>query len=613
MACTGEALREELARPQPSVADRGVMPQLLCLLRALVATPRHRLRLGILAVALVVVVCAVAFGQIKLNMWNGSFLDTLEHRTWDKLGAEIVRFLIIVGGLLILVVGQTWLQETIKVVLREWLTHDLLDKWLAPKRPYMLAHAGEVGANPDQYMQADARQLAELTATLCFGLLQSSLLLVSFAGVLWILSGEVTFTLDHSTYFTIPGYMLWCALIYSAAGSWLAWVVGRPLIRLNAERYAREADLRTALVRVHESAEAIAFHGGESDERRTLGGSTTEVISLGRQLANGLARLTWITSGYGWLALAVPVLAALPGYMYGNLSLGGLTMVVGAFNQVQQALRWFVDNFHHIADWRATLLRVVRFRDGLLSLNTPSEDAERIAVGRHPADKLAFANLSIALVDGRAALDRPIVEVDCGERVLIAGCPEAGKSQLLRAVAGLWPAGTGTILLPPPDGVMFMPPRPYLPFTTLRAAVTYPDQPEGFSDEAVHGALERVGLERLIARLAEKERWDKSLTADEQQRLALARLMLHRPAWVFFEDTTPYMTPDHCRLARSIFAKELASATVIGIGSNPALTGFYTRTIHLRHLSANPPQPRFGQQPWPRYAAAAGEVELKAV
>src|SRR5262245_15366977 len=531
MACTGEALREEPARPQPSMADRGVMPQLLCLLRALVATPRHRLRLGILATALVVVVCAVAFGQIKLNMWNGSFLDTLEHRTFSTLGGQLIRFFMIVGGLLILVVGQTWLQETIKVVLREWLTHDLLDKWLAPKRPYMLAHAGEVGANPDQYMQADARQLAELSATLGFGLLQSSLLLISFAGVLWILSSEVTFTLDHSTYFTIPGYMVWCALVYSAAGSWLAWRVGRPLIRLNAERYAREADLRTALVRVHESAEAIALHGGESDERRTLDGSTTKVISLGRQLANGLARLTWITSGYGWLALVVPAMAAMPGYMYGNLSLGGLTMVVGAFNQVQNALRWFVDNFHHIADWRATLLRVVRFRDGLLSLNTPSAEAEeRIAVDRHPADKLAFANLSIALTDGRAALDRPLIEVDCGERVLIAGCPEAGKNQLLRAVAGLWPAGTGTILLPPPEQVMFMPPRPYLPFTTLRAAITYPDQPDGFADAAIHAALERVGLGRLIVRLAEKERWDRSLSADEQQRLALARLILHAPS-----------------------------------------------------------------------------------
>ena len=612
MACTGEALREEPARPQPSMADRGVTSQFLCLLRALVATPRHRVRLGILAVALVIVVCAVAYGQIKLNVWRGSFLDTLEHRSFADLGAEVLRFLVIVGGLLVLVVGQTWLQETIKVVLREWLTHDLLDKWLAPKRPYLLAHAGEVGANPDQYMQADARQLAELSATLGFGLLQSSLLLVSFAGVLWILSGEVTFTLDHTTYFTIPGYMLWCALLYSAAGSWLAWLVGRPLIRLNAERYAREADLRSALVRVHESAEAIALHGGEPDERRTLGGSTTDVISLGRQLANNLARLTWITSGYGWLALVVPALAALPGYMYGNLSLGGLIMVVGAFDQVQSALRWFVDNFHHIADWRATLLRVVRFRDGLLNLNTPTTDAERIAVGRHPADKLAFANLSIQLADGRAALDRPIVEVDCGERVLIAGCPEAGKSQLLRAVAGLWPAGAGTILLPPPDGVMFMPPRPYLPFTTLRAAITYPDQPDGFEDAAVHAALERVGLDRLIVRLAEKGRWDKSLTADEQQRLALARLVLHAPTWVFFEDTTPSLNEEHCRLVRSIFAKELAAATVIGIGSNPALTGFYGRTIHLRHLAAGP-QPRAGHQQWPRYPVSANGLERQAV
>jgi len=579
------------------MADRSATSQFLCLLRALIATPRHRVRLGLLAVALVVVGCAAAYGQIKLNRWNGSFLDSLDHRAFANLGGELVTFFVIVGGLLILVVGQTWLQETIKVVLREWLTHDLLDKWLAPKQPYLLAHAGEIGANPDQYMQSDARQLAELSATLGFGLLQSSLLLMSFASVLWILSGQVTFTFDHSTYFSIPGYMLWCALAYSAAGSWLAWLVGRPLIRLNAERYAREADLRSALVRVHESAEAIAFHGGESDERRTVDGSTSQVISLGRQLANGLARLTWITSGYGWLALAVPVLAALPGYMYGNLSLGGLTMVVGAFNQVQQALRWFVDNFSHIADWRATLLRVVRFRDGLLRLNMMGDNVERIGVDRHPADKLAFANLSIQLPDGRISLDRPIVEVDCGERVLIADCSEVGKSQLLRAIAGLWPAGTGTILLPPADDVMFMPPRPYLPFTTLCAAVTYPDHPEGFGDAAIHAALERVILGRLIPRLAEKERWDKSLSADEQQRLALARLVLHAPTWVFFEDTTPYMTAEHCALVRSIFAKELAATSVIGIGSNPALIGFYARTIRLRRLPTGPlPRPTY--HPW---------------
>jgi len=612
MAFVSDMPQSGPAKRKPDMADRGVAVQLTCLLRALGAS-RHRLRLGVLAFALVIVVCAVAYGQIKLNAWNGAFYDTLEHRSFADLGGQLAMFLLIVGGLLVLVVGQTWLQEMIKIQLREWLTHDLLDKWLAPKRPYLLAHAGEAGVNPDQYMQADARQLAELSASLAFGLLQSTLILCSFAGVLWILSSGIHFTLDHSTFFRIPGYMLWCALAYAAAGSWLAWMVGRPLIRLNAERYAREADFRFAVVRVHESAEAIAIHGGETDERRTAAASMGRVISLSRQLANGLARLTWVTSGYGWLALVVPVLVALPGYIRGDLSLGGLMMVVGAFNQVQQALRWFVDNFSSIADWRATLYRVVSFREGLLSLNIPADDAGRITVDYHPDGALAFANLSIQLPEGAAAFDRPLIEVERGEHVLISGCSDSGRSELLRAVAGLWPSGSGTILLPPPNQVMFMPPRPYLPFTTLRAVVTYPEQADGFEEDAVCAALKRVGLERLIAKLDEKERWDKLLLADEQQRLALARLLVHAPLWVFFEDTALGMNEDHCRLMRSIVATELAGTTVIGIGSSPALEGFYTRTLRLRPLQPIPhPRARTSShrhlQPVP-----AGEVSLRAI
>ncbi|MGH6930287.1 MAG: SbmA/BacA-like family transporter, partial [Dongiaceae bacterium] len=344
----------------PNIADRGVLAQLACLLRALGGS-QYRLRLGILAVSLCLIVCVVAYGQIRLNEWNGTLTDTLEQRAFGNLGSVIVTFFIIVSCLLLLVVMQTWLQETIKIRLREWLTHDLLDSWLAPKRPYLLAHAGEVGVHPDQYIQADARHLAELSASLAFGLLQSSLLLISFSGVLWILSDQVVFRVNGGDSFSIPGYMVWCALLYALTGSWLTWLVGRPLIRINAERYAREADLRFAVVRIHESAEAIAFHAGETDERQTVNGAITTVVTLGRQLANGVARLTWITSGYGWLAIVVPVVVALPGYMFGDLSLGGLAMVVGAFNQVQLALRWFVDNFSSIADWRATLLRVVTF------------------------------------------------------------------------------------------------------------------------------------------------------------------------------------------------------------------------------------------------------------
>jgi putative ATP-binding cassette transporter len=614
MVSTTDTLRSAVptAAARPALADRGVWPQLLSLLQALAASRRHRRRLALLALALVGVVCTLAYGQIKLNTWNGTFYDLLARRSFGNLGNELGIFLVIVGGLLLLVVSQTWLQEMIKVRLREWLTHDLLDVWLAPERPYRLARAGEAGANPDQYVQADARQLAELSATLAFGLLQSTLLLVSFAGVLWVLSGRVGFKLGHDSVFHVPGYMVWCALLYALAGSWLAWRVGRPLVRLNAERYAREADLRFGVVRIHDSAEAIALHRGEPDERRSMGESLDRVIGLSRQLANGLARLTWVTSGYGWLGLIVPVLVALPAYIFGDLTLGGLMMAVGAFNQVQQALRWFVDNVDRIADWRATLLRVVRFRDALLGLDAPGDDGTRVRVAPHPRGKLAFRDFGLLLPEGQAMLEKPVVEIGSGERVLIAGCPEPGRGELLRALAGLEARGTGTILRPPAAATMLMPPRPYLPFATLRSAVSYPADPAGFDDATLHAALRRVGLDRLAARQNETERWDRQLSADEQQRLALARVLLHAPSWLLFDEATLCANDEHCRLLRSILTTELANTAVIAIADTPALKGFYTRTLRFQQRAAVA-YPRFGSPSRPGQRHAASVVDLRAV
>ncbi|MGK9167640.1 hypothetical protein KXR53_15150 [Inquilinus limosus] len=348
------------------------------MLQALSGARHYRLLVGALVCALVGVISAVAYGQIALNAWNGSFYDAIARRDFSALQRSISMFFVIAGALLLLIVAQTWLQEMIKVRLREWLTHDLLDSWLVPKRPYLLAQASELGLHPDQYVQADARQLTELSATLGCGLLQSALLLVNFTGLLWALSDQVVFELDVGRPFSIPGYMVWCALIYAVAGSWMAWLVGRPLIRLNAERQNREAELRSTLARIHGSAEAIAIHGIEAGERGTAGGAFGSVTELSRQLANGVARLTWITSGYGWLGLIVPVIAALPAYAAGNLSLGGLMMVIGAFNQVQNALRWFVDNVDKIADWRARLQRVSSFRESLLALSeTAGRDSDQ--------------------------------------------------------------------------------------------------------------------------------------------------------------------------------------------------------------------------------------------
>jgi putative ATP-binding cassette transporter len=571
---------------RPTDADESALTQLLSLLRAL-RTSAHCRRLGLLAIGIVIVICANTAGQIRLNLWQRAFYDAIEQRHMAAFTTQLLVFAIIAGGLLVLVVAQTWLKEMLQVRLREWLTHDLLDQWLAPKRAYMLSFAGEIGVNPDQRIHQDAQRLTELTTTLAIGLLQSSLLLLSFVGVLWVLSQQVVFDLGGRS-FAIPGYMVWCALAYSLGGSLLAWRVGRPLIRLNAERYAREADLRFALVRVSEHADGIALHNGEADERRMLDQPVDRVMTMMVRLAGGLARLTWITSGYGWLAIVVPIVVAAPGYFDGELGFGALMMVVGAFNQVQASLRWFVDNLAQIADWRATLLRVVAFRNALPAVETIGEETGHIEVVAAASEKLVLEHLEVALPERCATLDQARIEVSPGERIQIVGRPGAGKSTLFWALAGMWPWGGGTIQLPPRAAMMFMPQRPYLPLGTLRAAVTYPAEPGHFDDVAVRAALERLDLGHLAPSLDRTERWDRDLPLDEQQRLAFARLLLHAPRWVVQDDAISALSEEHRRLVLSLSERELVGAALIRLGRHPVLDGFWTRTLHIVERPGGP-------------------------
>jgi vitamin B12/bleomycin/antimicrobial peptide transport system ATP-binding/permease protein len=584
--------RRAAGRSTPAERSESVIAQLSSLLRALATSP-YRRRLGLLGAGIVLVICANSVGQIRLNAWQGAFFDAIEQRDLAGFGTQLLVFGLVVSALLVLVVAQTWLREMIQVRLREWLTHDLLDRWLAPKRAYLLGHAGEIGANPDQRVHEDTRHLVDLSTNLAVGLLQGTLLLVSFIGVLWVLSAHVVFVVGaHS--FSIPGYMVWCALAYAIGGSWLAWRVGRPLIPLNAARYAREAELRFALVRVSECAEGIALHGGEADERRILDGTVGHVVTAMRSLAGRLARLTWVTSGHGWLGIVTPILVAAPGYFGGSLSFGGLMMVIGAFNQVQQSLRWFVEHFDQIADWRATLLRVMALREALAADDMPGGEPGGIGLRDHAHGHLEFENLCVATGGARAILDPARVEVAAGERVLIIAERGSDKSTLFRAMAGLWPWGAGTIHLPPRRSMMFMPQRPYLPLGSLHAAVSYPAEPERFESAEVGAALERVGLDYLVPSLEREQRWDKDLSLDEQQRLAFARLLLHQPRWVLLDDAMGALEEDHRRLILSIFEDELAEAAVISIGRSPAHNGFYSRILHYRRLSegAVPLRPR---------------------
>jgi len=564
--------------PASSASGR-LVPQMLILWRALWASPQ-RTKIVLLGVAIVAVIGATAYGQIMLNAWNRPFYDAIARRDLRGFLVQLMVFGGIAGGLLVLNVAQTWLNQATKVKLREGLAHDILDEWLKPRRAFRLVQAGEIGENPDQRIHEDTRHLTELSADLAIGLLQSSLLLGSFISVLWGLSSNVIFHLDGRR-FAIPGYMVWCAMASAGAASWLSWLVGRPLVPLNAQRYAQEAELRFALVRLNEHVDNVALYGGEEDEKRHIIIELRNVLHTMWQTVRASTRLTWVTAGYGWFTIIAPIIVAAPGYFGGDLSFGALMMSVGAFMQVQQTLKWFIDNFSTLADWRATLLRIASFREKVTTMDRLGVGENRIEFVNATDGKLAFENLQVATPTGCTMLSERHVEITQGDRVLIVGEPGTGKTLLFRAIAGLWPWGSGQIGMPSSVDVMFVARQPYVPLGTLRAGLAYPASETAYSDEQFGAALKSAGLDRLSSSLDLTERWDRELSDDEQHLLVFARILLNKPRWVVIDEAFDAMDDEARQRIFALFNDDLKDTTIIHIGRPETKDHFFTRTLHL--------------------------------
>ncbi len=590
----------------PSVAEFDIAADLALLGRALRPVAGGKALIGFYATATAATVL-INVGQVRLNKWNGEFFDAISRKDLADFLAHIGTFLPIVAVLLALTVLQTFMQERLKFRLREWIARHLLDEWLQPMRIYHLGFVGEDGRNPDQRIQEDTKLIGDATVDLLCGATGSLLQMIAFIGVLWVLSTQVTFEIGGHL-IAIPGYMVWCVLAYALIGSGLTYWVGRPLIALNTERYAREAEFRYALVRANDFGESIALHAGEKDEQNFLISSLGSAVDVMRRISTSLAQLTWITSGTGWVSIIVPMVVASPAYFHGGLTLGGLMMVTGAFTQVQGAMRWFVDNFSRLADWRSAIHRIARFRAALDELPAIEEGVETITRSENPAGHLAFEGIRILRPDGQIVIHEASVSVLPGDRVLIVGETGAGKSTLFRAIAGLWHWGSGTILTPPVDSMTFLPQRPYLPLGTLRYALTYPSPPDGYPDDALHAALKRVALDELIPRLDEVGRWDKTLSLGEQQRLAFARMLLHKPSWVFLDEATSALDGESQHRVMTLFDEELKDSTLLSIGHRPDLAAYHKRTLQLVY-DANGERlrikPRVAPKPPPRWLKRA--------
>jgi putative ATP-binding cassette transporter len=556
-----------------------LLPQLGTMWQALIESP-VRNSLLVLGGLLIVVVAASSFGQIRLNVWNQPFYDALSHRDLDGFLRQLVVFAVIAGALLGLNVAQRFLTETLKLKLREGLVKDLVEHWVRPMRAFRLANAGDIGVNPDQRVHEDARHLTELTADLGTGLLQAGILVVVFVGVLWRISTGFSFHI-HGRDYLIPGYMVWTAVLYAGSASLLSYWAGHNLIKRNAERYQRESELRVALVRVNEYADAISLAAGEPDEVRHIEKDLDSVLAATWRLVLGLTNLTWITAGYGWFTLVAPIIAAAPLYFFGNLSFGGLMMAAGAFTQVQSSLRWFVDNFSVIADWRATLLRVASFRRAVTDMDSLHRVESQIDYEEGASDEYVISKLEIASPGGVTKLKEANVLVKPGARVVVVGEPAAGKTLLFRALAGLWPWGSGTVKRPKGQSIYYMPRSAYWPPGTMREALAYPSDADKIKDKTFRDALTDLNLKELAPDLDKRQDWHEELNDDQLTRLAFVRTLIHEPAWILIDEVLDFVDAHSRALITGVLGKRLKDSAIIHIGRQLPNDATFHTFVHL--------------------------------
>ena len=564
-----------------SVVKTGVAYQVRVLLGAWRASAVAK-TLAALVVGIVVVIAFTAYGQLALNEWNKPFYDAISRRDVRDFIWQLGVFAVIAGALLVLNVGQRWLVETLQLKLREALVTDLVGLWLQPRRAFWLAGSGPMGAHPDQRMHDDALKLCDLSASLGVGLLQAAVLFGSFSGVLWLISKDFVIFFDGRDH-AVPGFMLWAAILYAGAGSLLSYWVGKSLIARNAERYAREGELRFSLTRINEHLDGISLAGGEADERRRVASTLAEVLHATSRVVLGLTNLTWVTAGFGWVTLIVPTLVAAPLYFSGKVSCGGLMMAAAAFTQAQSSLRWFVDNFSIIADWRATLLRVVGLRQVLASDLEAAQLGNRIAYVESEPGTFAIEALEVRAWTGRDRLDASELVVQAGQRLLILGAPGTEKTLLFRALAGLWPWGAGTVRRPRGQTIHYMPRgTPYLPRGTLAEVLCYPMAPSSYPPQAMGAALSSVGLQRLAPLLDETRRWEQELSVDEQLLLGFARVVLQSPPWLVMDEAFGAFDDDTLARLIDVLNGQLAHTGVIHIGSaGEAHDRLFTQVVRL--------------------------------
>jgi putative ATP-binding cassette transporter len=518
-----------------------------------------------------------------MNFWNRAVFDALEQRDASTVLFWSTLYVPLLALSVAFVVTQVYAQMTIQRLWRAWLNNHLLDRWLLNGRYYQLNLVSGDHTNPEYRIADDVRAATESPVDFTIGIVSAFLSAATFVIVLWTIGGSLTVTVLGSTV-SIPGFLVIAAVIYALLASSSMAFIGRGFVTASERKNQAEAEYRYVLTRLRENGESIAVLGGEKEERRAVDHALTTVLRRWRDIVRQTMRTTIVSQTSGFAAWVIPIILCAPKFLDGSMTLGQVMQAASAFTIVQTAFNWLVDNYPRLADWTASACRVSSLMVSLDALEHAEKGLGRIERSEKTGAALRLGHLSVTLEDGTAVVKDAEIEIARGERVLVAGESGTGKSILVRAIAGLWPWGKGAVQIEEGTKILLMPQRAYVPVGTLRRAVTYPHSPESKDLAEIARALKLVGLDHLVGRLAEDAPWDQILSGGEKQRLAFARILLHRPNIVVLDEATSALDPTSQDQMMELLTSELGATTIVSVAHRPELEAFHSRKITLeRH------------------------------
>ncbi|MGB7704587.1 MAG: ABC transporter ATP-binding protein/permease [Pseudolabrys sp.] len=533
----------------------------------------------ILLAAVVAIELSIVGLNVLLNSWNNAFYNALQDKDWDAFVYQLAYFCVLATAFILLAVYQLYLNQWLQIRWRRWLTETYLDRWLTGANHYRMQLLGDAADNPDQRIAEDVRQFIDAgILPIGLNLLNAVVTLGSFAFILWNLSAAAPLHVFGLKY-DIPGYLLWAALIYAVVGTIFTHLIGRALIALNFQQQRYEADFRFNLVRVRESSEQIALLNGERAERDGL------LLRFGNVVANWMAimsrqkKLTFLTAGYRQAAVVFPYIMVSPAYFAGVVQLGGLMQTANAFGQVQDALSVFVNIYRSLAEWRAVVERLAGFDQSIVAARAAASTPPVITLAPGDASAVTLKDVAVRLPQGTPLVSASNVSIKLGEHVLVSGPSGSGKSTLFRALAGIWPFGSGTITVPKNARVMMLPQRPYFPIAPLAAAVAYPAERGSYDEAKIAELISAVGLPALAARIEEEAHWNRMLSLGEQERLGLARALLFEPDFLFLDEATASLDEPGEEALYQLLHRRLPRTTIVSIGHRSTLAAFHQRRL----------------------------------